>query len=62
MRLIVVIGLMMLCIKWFLVDLGKLYNYIIGKKEFDLEYIGKYKDKKVYFYWKSNFVDIVWFV
>ena len=61
MRLTVATGLMMSCTKWPSVDLGKLFNYIIGKKEFDLEYIGKYKDKKAYSYWKSNFVDTVWF-
>lgn len=31
-------------IKWFLVDFGKIFSYILKVKEFDVEYVGKYKD------------------
>lgn len=45
--------------KWPCVDLGKVFSYILSHKEFDSEYIGKYKDQKAYSYWKSNFVDAI---
>ena len=41
--------------KWPPVDLGKIFAYILSNKEFDSDYIGKYKDEKAYYCWKSNF-------
>jgi len=45
--------------KWPPVDLGKIFAYILSNKEFDSDYIGKYKDEKAYSYWKSNFVGTI---
>ena len=39
------------------VDLGKIFACILSNKEFDSDYIGKYKDEKACSYWKSNFVE-----
>jgi hypothetical protein len=47
--------------KWPRVDLGKIFCYILAKKEFHSEYIGKYKDQKAYSYWMSNFVGTILF-
>ena len=47
--------------KWPTIDLGKIFSYILAKKEFHYEYIGKYKDQKAYSYWMSNFVGTIWF-
>ncbi|KXJ06371.1 hypothetical protein AC249_AIPGENE12226 [Exaiptasia diaphana] len=44
---------------WPAVDLGKIFAFILLHKEFDTTYIGKYKDRKAYSYWKSNFVGSV---
>ena len=43
--------------KWPPVDLGKIVAYVLSNKEFDSDYIGKYKDEKACSYWKSNFVE-----
>ena len=45
--------------KWPPVDLGKIFAYILSNKEFDSDYIGKYKNEKAYSYWKSNFVGTI---
>lgn len=47
--------------KWPSVDLGKIFSFILLHKEFDATYIGKYKDEKAFSYWKSNFVDTVYY-
>jgi len=47
--------------KWPSVDLGKVFSYILKLKEFDAEYIGKYKDQKGYSYDESGFVDTIWY-
>ena len=42
--------------RWPSVDLGKIFSYILKIKEFDAEYVGKYKDQKGYSYYQSGFV------
>ena len=41
---------------WPKVNLGNIFEYILRMKEFDKEYIGKYKDQKAYSYFNSGFV------
>ena len=43
-------------IVWPEVNLGNIFEYILRMKEFDKEYIGKYKDQKAYSYFDSGFV------
>ena len=38
------------------VNLGNIFEYILSMREFNNEYIGKYKDQKAYSYFDSNFV------
>ena len=47
--------------KWPSVDLGKIFSYILKLKEFDAEYVGKYKDQKGYSYYQSGFVGTIWY-
>ena len=42
--------------KWPLIDLGKIFTFILKHKEFDTDYIGKYKTEKAYSYFDSKFV------
>ena len=37
-----------------------LFSYTLRVKAVDVDYIGKYKDQKAYFYWLSGFVDTVY--
>ena len=41
---------------WPKVNLGNIFEYILRMKEFDKEYIGKYKDQKAFSYFDSGFV------
>ena len=41
---------------WPPVNLGNIFEYILSMREFNNEYIGKYKDQKAYNYFNSNFV------
>ena len=41
---------------WPKVNLGNIFEYILRMKEFDKEYIGKYKDQKAYSYFDSGSV------
>ena len=41
---------------WPPVNLGNIFEYILSMREFNNEYIGKYKDQKAYSYFDSNFV------
>ena len=41
---------------WPTVDLGKSFHYILEKKAFEADYVGQYKVKKSYSYFKSGFV------
>ena len=41
---------------WLKVNLRNIFEYILRMKEFDKEYIGKYKDQKAYSYFDSGFV------
>ena len=47
--------------KWPSVDLGKIFSYILKLKEFDAEYVRKYKDQKGYSYYQSGFVGTIWY-
>ena len=42
--------------QWPLLDLGKLFEYILENREFGNDYIGKYKTQKAFSYYKSGFV------
>ena len=41
---------------WPKVNLRNIFEYILRMKEFDKEYMGKYKDQKAYSYFDSGFV------
>ena len=41
---------------WPKVNLGNIFEYILRMKEFDKEYMGKYKDQKAYSYFDCGFV------
>ena len=41
---------------WPKVNLGNIFEYILRMKEFDKEYIGKYKDQKACSYFDSGYV------
>ena len=45
---------------WPAVDLGKIYSFILSKKEFHSHYVGKYKLCKAYSYFASGFVGTVY--
>lgn len=45
--------------KWPNIDSGSIFSYILKKREFDADYIGKYKDQKAYSYFDSGFVGLV---
>ena len=47
--------------KWPSVYLGKIFSYSLKLKEFDAEYVRKYKDQKGYSYHQSGFVDSIWY-
>ena len=47
--------------KWPLVDLGKIFSYMLRLKEFDAEYVGKYKDQKGYSYHQNASEDTIWY-
>ena len=42
--------------KWPSVDLGQIFAYIISNKAFSTEYVGQYKIRKAYSYFRSGFV------
>ena len=42
--------------KWPLLDTGHIFSYILKNREFNTDYIGKYKDQKAYSYFDSGFV------
>lgn len=44
---------------WPLVDLGHIFHYILEKKAFESDYVGQYKVKKAFSYFKSGFVSQV---
>ena len=45
--------------KWPLMDLGKIFSFILEHKEFDVDYVGKYKTQKAYSYFDSKFVGTI---
>ena len=44
---------------WPALDLGKIFAFILSKKEFDSDYVGKYKACKGYSYFASGFVGTI---
>ena len=42
--------------QWPLIDMGKIFAFILNHKEFETDYIGKYKTEKAYSYFDSRFV------
>ena len=42
--------------EWPSITMGNIFSYILKKKNFDSEYIGKYKDQKAYSFFDSGFV------
>ena len=44
---------------WPALDLGKIFAFILSKKEFDSDYVGKYKVCKGYSYFASGFVGTI---
>ena len=42
--------------KWPYITLGNIFSYILKKRDFDADYIGKYKDQKAFSYFNSGFV------
>ena len=45
--------------QWPKIDDWKLFSYMVGVKAVDVDYVGKYKDRKAYSYWVSSFVDTI---
>ena len=41
---------------WPLMDMGKIFSFILKHKEFETDYIGKYKTEKAFSYFDSKFV------
>ena len=41
---------------WPKVDLGKIFEYILQHREYNKDYIGKYKDNKAFTYWEDGHV------
>ena len=41
---------------WPKINLGNIFEYILGLRDFNKEYIGKYKDQKAYSYWEDGHV------
>ncbi|GFS22042.1 YqaJ viral recombinase domain [Elysia marginata] len=46
--------------RWPLVDMGKIFMSLLSTKEYNTDYLGKYKTEKAYSYFTSNFVGTVW--
>ena len=42
--------------KWCASNSGKIFEYILKLKDFDYEYVGKYKDMKAYSYFDGGLV------
>ena len=47
--------------KWLVVSIGKILAFIFKNKEFNMVYIGKYKDQTAYSYFDSEFIGSVLF-
>ena len=47
-------------LKWPKIDVGTIFSYILKVRDFDYDYIGKYKDQKAYSYFDSGFVDSIY--
>lgn len=43
-------------LKWPKLDLGNIFNYILKVRDFDIDYVGRYKDQKAFSYFDSGFV------
>ena len=42
-------------ILWPVITIGNIFAFILHKKDFNTDYIGKYKDQKAYSYFDSGF-------
>ena len=42
--------------KWPYITLENIFSYILNRRDFDADYIGKYKDQKAFSYCNSGFV------
>ena len=42
--------------KWPYITLGNIFSYFLKKRDFNADYIGKYKDKKSFSYFNSGFL------
>eukprot|EP00795_Rhopilema_esculentum_P015949 gene15949-7279_t len=47
-------------LKWPKIDVGAIFSYILKVRDFDYDYIGRYKDQKAYSYFYSGFVDSIY--
>eukprot|EP00795_Rhopilema_esculentum_P013367 gene13367-4222_t len=47
-------------LKWPKIDVGTIFSYILKVRDFDYDYIGRYKDQKAYSYFDSGFVDSIY--
>ena len=45
---------------WPKIDIGKIFAYILRVRDFDTDYIGRYKDQKAYSFFDSAFVDAIY--
>jgi len=45
--------------EWPSITMGNIFSYVLNKKYFDSEYIGKYKDQKAYSFFDSGFVGTI---
>ena len=52
---------LMIKTKWPVITIGNIFALILKNKEFNMEYIGKYKDQNAYSYFDSGFVGLVLF-
>ena len=46
-------------IQWPRVDVGVIFSYILRVRDFDADYIDRYKDQKAYSYFDSGFIDSI---
>ena len=42
--------------KWPMITMGNIFSYVLQHKDFNTDYVGKYKDQKAYSYFDSGFV------
>ena len=47
-------------LQWPKIDVGAIFSYILKIRDFDYDYIGRYKDEKAFSYFGSGFVDTIY--